>query len=70
MHWIILKYSLLTSALLFATGVVTIPWAAQFGPGWQDVIYFVGRVPIFYVVGRYIVYDLARKNEAGTHRPG
>jgi hypothetical protein len=66
MHWIILKYSLIVSGLLYATGIVAVPWASKFGPVWENAIYLVGRVPIFYVVGLYIYHEWARNHASGN----
>lgn len=50
-----MRFTLCTTAVLFLTGLASIPWVSQFSIVAQDIIYAIGRVPILYVL--YKVFE-------------
>lgn len=45
-----LRFALVLTLVMFLTGLASIPWASQFHPLMQNVLYAVGRIPLIYVV--------------------
>lgn len=56
--------TLLTTAILFLTGLVTVPFATKLTEDilQQNLIYMIGRIPvIFFAIAIY--FNLGKKNE-------
>jgi hypothetical protein len=45
-----LRFALVLTAVLFVTGLASVPWAANFPPLVQNALYALGRLPCIYVV--------------------
>lgn len=50
MHRRALRFAVLLTTVLFITGLASIPWASQFHPLVQNLLYAAGRLPVIYIV--------------------
>lgn len=50
MHRRALRFAIFLTLVLFITGLASIPWASQFDPLLQNLLYAVGRLPVIYAV--------------------